>query len=140
MKRIRLVVLVYSLVFALTGCAIVKEAGRSFAGISTKSLEERRKDGIVKKFDFDLRTCYVRIRNFLVTAGAYVYAEDAKKRLLAIYVSKEDTTPVGIFLTELSPASTQVEVSSASTYAKELIAGRVLCAFEECAKPAGEGG
>lgn len=117
--------LVLFLAIFLTGCAEIKEAGRGVAGISTKVLEEHKKDAIIKIFDFDYNTCYLKIKEFLVRRGSYIYTEDAKQRLIAVYVSAEDTTPVGLFFKEISPASTQVEVSSASTYAKEFIANKI---------------
>lgn len=129
MKHISLLFIIYFLFFNFLGCALIKESGRGLAGISTKVLEERRKDAIVKKFDFDYNTCYAKIKKYIQDKGSSIYTEDPKKHLIAIYVSAEDTTPVGIFFTQLSPTSTQVEVSSASTYAKEFIAGRVSRAF-----------
>lgn len=123
-------VVISFLLFNLIGCATIKEGGRSLAGISTKVLEEHRKEAIVKKFDFDYKTSYAKIKDFLAARGSYIYTEDTKKHLIAIYVSKEDTTPVGVFFKELGPTSTQVEISSASTFAKEFIAKRVSRAFE----------
>lgn len=129
MKMVNSVIISF-LLFDSIGCATIKEGGRALAGISTKVLEEHRKEAIVKKFDFDYKTSYAKIKDFLVARGSYIYTEDTKKHLIALYVSKEDTAPVGLFFTELNPASTQVEISSASTFAKEFIAKRVSMAFE----------
>ena len=130
MNRTILLSVIYFLFFNIIGCATIKEGGRSLAGISTKVLEEHRKDAIVKKFDFDYKTSYAKIKDFLIVRGSYIYTENTEKHLMAIYVSPEDTTPVGIFFKELGPTSTQVEVSSASTYAKEFIAKKISRAFE----------
>jgi hypothetical protein len=46
--------------------------------------------------------------------------------MIAIYVSETDTTPVGLFFKEIDKSNTQVEVSSPSTYAKELISEKVF--------------
>jgi hypothetical protein len=46
--------------------------------------------------------------------------------MLALYVSEEDTTPVGVFLTERGKFRTLVEVSSPSTYGKEKIAQTIF--------------
>jgi len=46
--------------------------------------------------------------------------------LIAIYVSSEDTTCVGIFFTEIDANNTQVEVSSPSTSAKGDIATQLF--------------
>ena len=58
--------------------------------------------------------------------GSYIYTDDPKKNMLAIYVSEADTTPVGIFLKEMDASNTQIEISSPSTYAKELIAEKLF--------------
>lgn len=127
-RKKQILALIVTIVLSV-GCAIITESGRGVAGISTKVLEENRKDAVIKIFDFDYNTCYAKIKDFLVRRGSYIYTEDARKRLIAIYVSAEDTTPVGLFFKEISPASTQVEVSSASTYAKEFIANKVSRVF-----------
>jgi len=107
------------------GCAQVKEACRGIAGTSTKILEEHVSDAIAKEFAFDLATCTLKTRQALTAAGSYVYAEDAKRQLIAVYVSESDTTPVGLFFKEKGKSRTQILFSSPSTYARELIAGRV---------------
>jgi len=108
------------------------EGAKGFAGISTKSLEEGRKGAILKQVNYDYNTCYYKTKEFLIThTKAYIYAQGLKKHMLAIYVSEEDTTPVGIFFKEIDAANTQIEVSSPSTYAKEFIAGKVFSILEE---------
>jgi len=124
----------------IIGCSAIKEAGRGVEGISTQVLEEHRKGAIIKIFDFDYNTCYAKIKDFLMRRGSYIYTEDARKRLIAVYVSGEDTTPVGLFFKEISPASTQVEISSASTYAKEFIANKVSRVFGQGEDLEGEKG
>ena len=61
----------------------------------------------------------------------YVYANDPRKDLIAIYVSEEDTTPVGIFLKSIDANTTLIEISSPSTYAKETITKIVFSAFDK---------
>lgn len=109
----------------LWGCATIGETAKGIAGISTKALEDGRKEAIIKAFNYDYNTCYHKVKEALREKGSYIYAEDQKKQMLAIYVSKEDTTPVGLFFKEIDAANTQIEVSSPSTYAKEFIATRV---------------
>jgi hypothetical protein len=113
----------------LAGCATLKEAARGFAGISTKALEENRKDALKKDFPYDYKTCYDKAKKFISESESYIYDEDAGKKMIAIYLSEEDTTPVGIFFKEITSNSTQVEVSSASTFAKEFIAGKLFKAL-----------
>ena len=107
-------------------CASVKEKAKGFAGISTKVLEEGRKSAITKKFNYDYNTCYSKVKAALKKMESYIYADDPKKNMLAIYVSEADTTPVGIFLKEINIGNTQIEVSSPSTYAKELISEKLF--------------
>ncbi len=129
-KRFLLNTIYYLLpiVFLLTGCATVKEAGRGFLGISTKVLEDGRDDARKKSFAIDMDSCYLKVKSALKEYGAYVYAEKDSPRMIAVYLSSEDTTPVGLFFTKESGAKTLVEISSPSTYAKETIANAV---FEE---------
>ena len=119
-------------IIGLLGCATLWEGAKGFAGISTKSIEESRKSAILKKVKYDYNTCYSKTKEILIThIGAYIYAEDLNRHMIAIYVSKEDTTPVGLFFKEIDAANTQIEVSSLSTYAKEFIAGKVFSVLEE---------
>lgn len=117
--------------FFISGCATVIEGSKEFAGVSTKVLEENRKDAITKTFNCDYFTCYTRTSDILKHIGAYIYAQDIQKHMIAIYVSGQDTTPVGIFFKEIDGSHTQVEVTSPSTYAKELIVGRLFGALEK---------
>jgi len=106
----------------LSGCASAKEVCKGFLGVSTKVLEDGRKDALKKEIGYDLITCHNRVRVILKEEGCVIYADDLKKDMLAVYLSEEDTTPVGVFLTEKSGWMTLIEVSSPSTYAKEKIA------------------
>lgn len=118
------------------GCAGVNEAARGFAGVSTRLLKEKRPEALRKVFPYDYATCYALTKASLLRQGAYLYAEEPAAHLIAFYASEQDTTPVGIFLQETGPAATQLEVASASTYAKEQIAKRVFWDLED--HPVGE--
>jgi len=106
----------------LSGCASLKETARGFAGVSTKVLEEGRKDAIMETCNLDYAACFTKTLESLKKQGAYVYSGDSKKHMIAFYVSDQNTTPVGIFFKEIDSRNTQWEVSSPSTYAKELFA------------------
>ena len=110
----------------LCGCASLKEGAKGFAGISTRVLEESRKDAAVKVFKGDYSSVADKTRDALREIGAYVYADDAAQGLIAAYVSETDTTPVGLFLRAVDAGSTRVEVSCPSIYARELFAGQVF--------------
>ncbi|MDI6758552.1 MAG: hypothetical protein QMD94_02620 [Candidatus Omnitrophota bacterium] len=116
---------------ASIGCATVKEAALGIAGLSQKGGDESRKDALSKEFNLDYHSAYEKVKKILLKTGSYIYAQDPKTGRIAIYVSDNDTTPVGIFFTKMNLANTIIEVSSESTYAKELIAGRIFSFFQE---------
>lgn len=118
-------------VFNFIGCATIKEASKGFLGISTRSLEEARKGAIIKVFNYDYSACYAKTLEILTRMDAYIYVQNIKKHMIAIYISENDTTPVGIFFKEINPANTQVEVSSPSTYAKEFVAKDVFSVLDK---------
>lgn len=110
----------------LLGCANIKEGTRGFLGVSTKELINKRAQAKKITFNYSYKECYDRALKAIVDMNAYVYAKDDKENLIAIYVNEADTTAVGIFFKEIDANSTQVEVSSSSTYAKELIAEKLF--------------
>jgi len=110
----------------LCGCASLSEGFKGLAGVSTKVLEDNRQSAIAKTFNYGYFECYTKTLDILNDIGAYIYAGNIKKHMLAIYVSETDTTPVGIFFKEISGTKTEIEVSSASTYAKELISKKIF--------------
>jgi len=119
MKKNLLVI--FSMVCFLSGCAGLKEAAKGFAGVSTNSLEGTRKNAVKKTYNIDSYTAHKKIKDILKAREAYVYKDDPALGLIAVYVSATDTTPVGVFLTETGKNITLVEVSSPSTYGKETV-------------------
>ena len=113
-------------VSSLTGCARTKEAARGILGISTKNLEDLRPEAIKETIYADLDTCYTNSLEILQSSNSYVYTQDRKKGLIAVYLSETDTSPVGIFFTEIDNRNTLVEISSPSLYAKESVATELL--------------
>jgi hypothetical protein len=130
-KNYILLFAIYYLLFAQTGCASVKEGLKGFLGLSTKVLEDTRTEAIKRQFSYDIDSCYNKVKASLKERGSYIYKDDPKKHMLAIYVSDEDTTPVGLFFTEVDKNITLLEISSPSTSAKELIAKRIFLTLEE---------
>jgi len=124
------------LIANLFGCATIKEGAKGIAGLSTRALEDGRRDAVKKTFNYDHNSCYNKVGYTLKRMGSYVYAQDAEKRMVAVYVSTSDTTPVGIFFKEIDANNTEVEVSSPSTYAKEFIAARIFKDLGPQEKPA----
>jgi hypothetical protein len=128
---------------ALSGCATLKEVGKGFSGVSTKVLEDKRKDALKKSFALGYNDCYTKVKDILAKDisgkednAPYIYSEDSRKKMMAIYVSQADTTPVGIFFTEVAGgASTLIEISSPSTYAKEEIANIIFTGIDKLVQP-----
>ena len=114
----------------LIGCETVKEGAKGFLGISTRILEDNRKSAIVKTFDFDYFACYTKALDILKAMDTYIYSQNIKRHMIAIYISELDTTPVGIFFKEEAANKTQIEVSSPSTYAKEFISSKVFAVLD----------
>ena len=112
------------------GCETIKDGAKGFLGVSTRSLKEARKDAIIKTFNYDYVTCYSKTQEILKRMHAYIYARNTKKHMIAVYVSKKDTTPVGLFFKEIDATNTQVEVSSLSTYSKEFISKKVFAVLD----------
>jgi hypothetical protein len=118
-----------------SGCASLKEAWYGLAGTSTKVLEEGRKNAIKQEFDCDYPTCRTKVMAVLDEMMAYIYRKDEAKKMIAIYLSKQDTTVVGIFFKELENNKTKIEISSPSTYARELIAAKIFPVLKEQCSP-----
>jgi hypothetical protein len=124
----------------LLGCATVKEAAKGFVGVSTRVLEEKRKEALKESFVIGYDSCYAKVKDILKEKDkeSPIYAEDVQKKMIGIYFSETDTTPVGIFFTEEERGRTMVEISSPSTYAKEYIANRIFTGIKALIKPKGE--
>jgi hypothetical protein len=134
MKGIRLFLL-FSIFCFLSGCSGLKEVARGFTGVSTKILEDKCGEAIKKDFSGDLATIHKKIKDILRIEGAYIYRDDLARNLIALYLSDTDTTPVGVFLTEVDKGNTRIEVSSPSTYAKEVIADIIFSSLSGTRKP-----
>lgn len=108
----------------LAGCANIKEMTRGALGISTNEIDLARPKAIKRVFACDYNTAYNNTLKALEKLNSYVYAK--KSDLIAIYISQEDTTVVGIFFKEIDPANTQLEISSPSTYGRDLMAKKLF--------------
>ncbi|MFC1675218.1 DUF3568 family protein [Candidatus Omnitrophota bacterium] len=119
------------LLISLSGCATIKECAKGFAGVSTKVLEDGRNEAISMKFNTDYDTCYKLSEEILARIGTYTYARDTSKQMIAVFLSEEDTTPVGIFISKIDEKNTQIEVSSPSTFARETISTKLFSFLEK---------
>jgi hypothetical protein len=129
-RNLSLLICALFFVTLIMGCASFKETVKGFAGVSTKVLEDNRKTAVTRIFNHDYNACYNKMEEALKSIGAYIYAKDKAKHMFAIYVSEKDTTPVGLFLKDIDKEHTQIEVSSPSSYAKEMIAAKFFPALE----------
>jgi len=137
MKKNMRLVQVAACCLLLLGCATIKDMGKGLVGVSTRVLEEGRKDALKKTFALGYNECYVKVKEILSQQvdPPYIYADDLKKKMIAIYLSSTDTTSVGIFFTEESKTNTLIEISSPSIYAKEEIASRIFNGIDALFKP-----
>jgi hypothetical protein len=123
----------------LFGCATAKEMGKGFLGVSTQVLEEKRKSALKKSFALDYDGCSAKVKEILKGSEkekeSPIYAQDAQKKMIAVYLTQVDTTPVGIFFTREAENKTLIEVASSSTYAKEEIANRIFTGLDTLLKP-----
>lgn len=119
--------------FLFTGCASVKdtaiEGAKGIAGISTEVLEDNRKGAIKKVFNYNADICYNESKRILKNMGCYIYAQEPRDKMIAVYVTELDTTPVGIFFKIVDDNNAQVEVSSPSTFGKEFVSKRLFMAL-----------
>jgi len=80
----------------------------------------------------DYSACLAKVKDILKKdEEAYIYSQDPQNKMLALYVSETDTTPVGIFFTEAGKEKTVIEISSPSTYAKELVAKKIFTVMDK---------
>ena len=114
------------LMLIFSGCARMREGVRAIAGISTREVENSRQNSIKQVFECDYFTCYAKVQDALKHIGAYVFAENKEKDLIAIYVSQQDTTPVGLFFREIDSTHTQIEISSPSSFARDTMAEKIF--------------
>jgi len=113
------------------GCAGLMEAGRGIVGVSTKVLEDGRQNAVRKVYPVNYMKCRKTVDDVLADNKAYVYARNDQQKMIAFYMSETDTTPVGVFFIVHGEASTEVEVSSPSRYAKQFIADKISAGFDK---------
>lgn len=112
-------------ILSLPGCATPGETLKTVMGTSTRDVETARKDALSKVLDYDYKTCCARVEAVLAAIPhVSIYAKN--KDMIAFYHIDPDTTPVGVFFTEVDPSHTRVEISSASAGTKEFIAKKIF--------------
>ncbi|MCM8780590.1 MAG: hypothetical protein NC908_01520 [Candidatus Omnitrophica bacterium] len=124
------IILTYLLCIHLAGCVAIKQNVKGILGLSTKEIEQSRLTAISKTFLCNRNVCYDKTKEILKQIQAYIYVQNPDKTMIAIYVSENDTTPVGIFFKDVDTDITQVEVSSPSKYARDLIGRKLFSNLE----------
>ena len=127
MRRILFIALLGYWIFGLLGCATVKQAAKGFLAISTKEIEEAREQAIIKIVDYDYTSCYQKVKERLKQIESYIYAQ--RDDFIAVYISKTDTTPAGIFFKQIDQQKTQVEIASPAADTKEYLAEKIFSAL-----------
>ena len=126
LRRLGLLAFLGCFLLEMLGCANIKEMTKGLMGISIQCLEKARKNAVSQNFNYDYSTAYNKTLNALKGMQAYIYCKNIKKYMIAIYVSETDTTPVGIFFKETGKDTTQIEVSSPSSYARDIISAKLF--------------
>lgn len=110
----------------LSGCAASQiEMTRDVIGNSIKDVEASRKDAVSKEFDHDYMACYSKIEKLLgKMPHTSIYFED--EDVIAVFYMNPNTTPVGIFFTDIGNGRTKVEVSSPATGARDWVAKNIF--------------
>ena len=128
MKRIFIIGLLSGYcVIAVAGCASLKQGIKGFLGISTKEIEDVRDKAIVKIVDYDYSSSYEKVEQRLAVIGSYIYAR--QKDLIAVYISKTDTTLAEIFFKEIDEQRTELAIASPAKDTKEYLAENIFSAF-----------
>jgi hypothetical protein len=102
---------------------------RQFLAISTKEIENVRDEAIVRIVDSDYSNCYKKVEDKLSSIGSYIYAK--RRNLIAVYISKEDTTPVGVFFKRIDDTKTELSIASPAEDTKEYLALEIFSIFPE---------
>ncbi|MFH1201561.1 MAG: hypothetical protein V1674_01565 [Candidatus Omnitrophota bacterium] len=127
---------IFSAIFALElifGCASIQEPFKRVWGSSTQVLEEARKEGINREFNYSYPDCFDKTLQILNDERLEVFIKDkAHHKIVVMHVKGSiDTSEVGIFFTEVSKDKTKIEISSLSPNALETVAGYLFTALEE---------
>ena len=127
MKKILIAILFFPVISgaALTVYAGPAEFVKGFFAVSTRELEELRGKALVKIFEESHADCFDRIKGIIKKMpGTTIYAET--KDMIAVYCVCLNGTPAGIFFTAVDPTHTKVEISSASSRAKDWVASNIF--------------
>ena len=123
----------FILVSAGASCAVIQtDVFKTLFAVSTRELEELKKDALVKIFDYDYKTCYEKTLALVEKMpDTEIYAKEGD--VIAVYCVSFNSTPAGIFFEKVDASHTKVLISSASSRAKDWVASNVFS--EKVQKP-----
>jgi len=109
----------------LVGCATPGDWAKAVVGVSTTPIEDARPGALAKVFDSGYKACYEKTEAVLkAMPNVTIYAKTGG--MIAVYWKRVNTTPVGVFFTQVDASHTKVEVASPSTTGKEWVAQNVF--------------
>ncbi len=107
------------------GCATPGDWAKEIIGVSTRPIEDARPGALVKVFESGYKACYEKTEAVLKKMShVSIYAKTDV--MIAVYWTRINTTPVGVFFTQVDASHTKVEVASPSTTGKEWVAQNVF--------------
>lgn len=105
----------------LCGCASIGERMHGVMGTSIREIEASRVKSVKLVVPGDYDAAYAVVLAELKKEGRCVYRRERNEGLIAFYMSPENTTVAGVFLTELEGGRTGVEIASPSSYARNIL-------------------
>jgi len=126
------IIFLFVIILLGSGCITTRELTKRFLGVSTEDLELRRSTGKKKSFNMDLKTCFAKTQEVIEKIGGYIYeADELIKEMIAFYRTEKDTTPVGVFFTQTSEDTTEVEVVSPSKFTVMEVSKKIFLGLED---------
>ena len=104
------------------GCASFSGRVNGFLGKSVREIESSRIKSVKLVIPGDYDTVYAGVLSELKKEGRYIYRQDRNGRLIAFYMSNENTTVAGVFFKETAEGKIELEIASPSSDARNLLA------------------
>ncbi|MBF0619955.1 MAG: hypothetical protein HQL19_07300 [Candidatus Omnitrophica bacterium] len=112
-------------VVIFSGCASFWDAPRNVVGVSTRALENARKDSVFQVYACEYADCFNAVVDSAEKSKYIVFMKDQIRGLVVIMniPGVVDTTEVGVFIAPLANhKGVKVELSSRSTPARRAVA------------------
>jgi hypothetical protein len=128
------VILLLALVLiATSGCAFLIDSLKDISGYPSTGLVRAKKDAVSESFDSSYDEVYEEVLFLLKEKDLTIYLRNKQAHFIVVMGIEGciDTTEVGIFFLEDSPARTTVQIASQSSKAKGKIAAIVFSTLKE---------